>query len=108
VNSIGLLDELTVDPNDPTLMRDHNGRRYLIQHAPDGTAVPVPLDITDAERAEIDAARPLADAYREALAPAAGGEQLALELRLPNGRRVAGRLVHLADWRTADGNGGGG
>jgi len=107
--SFSVLDELTADPNDPTLLRDRNGRRYLIQHTGDGTRIPVPLDLTDAERAEIDAARPLAEAYRATLAPAAGGEQLALDLPHPANGHIAGNVVHLADWRqAADEQGGSG
>lgn len=45
------------DPEHPGYGVDDAGRRYLISPAADGSQIPIPFELTDDERAELDAAR---------------------------------------------------
>ena len=54
---------LAADPAHPGYAIDGAGRRYFLTHAADGTTVPIPVELTDEQRAELDAARDRATAY---------------------------------------------
>lgn len=49
-----LLDQLAEVPGTDRYLDVTSGREYTIHHAVDGTPIPVPLEITEGERAEID------------------------------------------------------
>lgn len=49
-----LLDQLAEVPGTDRYLDVTSGREYTIHHAVDGTPIPVPLEMTEAERAEID------------------------------------------------------
>ncbi len=48
---------LSPDPDDPGYARALDGRRYFLTHAADGSTVPIPVELTDEHREELDAAR---------------------------------------------------
>ena len=54
---------LAEDPSHPGYAIDPAGRRYFLTHAADGSTVPIPVELTDEQRAELDAARDRAAAY---------------------------------------------
>jgi len=49
-----LLDQLAAVPGTDRYVDVTSGREYTIHHAVDGTPIPVPLDMTEAEREQID------------------------------------------------------
>lgn len=57
------LQGLVPDPDHAGYAVNEAGRRYLISPAADGTPIPIPLELTDEERAELDAARDRVAAY---------------------------------------------
>ena len=59
------LKRLTADPGSPGYALDDTGRRYFLTHAADGSTVPIPVELTDEQRAELDAARDRANAYAD-------------------------------------------
>jgi type IV secretion system protein VirD4 len=59
-----LLDRLAEVPGSDRYLDVTTGREYTIHHAVDGTPIPVPLEITESERAEIDRR---SDAYQAEL-----------------------------------------
>ena len=73
---------LTDDPDHSGFALDEDGRRYLISPAPDGSQIPIPFDLTDDERAELDAARDRLAGY-------------AAELRDPEDDEPGARIVPL-------------
>lgn len=54
---------LTADTSHPGYAVDATGRRYFLTHAADGSTIPIPVELTDEQRAELDAARDHAAAY---------------------------------------------
>jgi hypothetical protein len=75
---------ITDDPEHPGYAVDDAGRRYLISPAPDGSQIPIPFELTDDERAELDAARDrLADYAAELHNDEPGARVVALRPRSP-------------------------
>lgn len=54
---------LTADASRPGYAVDADGRRYFLTHAADGSPVPIPVELTEEQRAELDAARDRAATY---------------------------------------------
>jgi type IV secretory pathway TraG/TraD family ATPase VirD4 len=54
---------LVADVDRPGYAVDAAGRRYFLTHAADGSTVPIPVELTEEQRAELDAARNRAHAY---------------------------------------------
>ena len=59
---------LSHDPDHDGYAVDGAGRRYFLPHAADGTTVPIPVELTEEQRAELDAARDRAAEYAGQLA----------------------------------------
>ena len=59
-----MLDRLAEVPGTDRFLDVTTGREYTIHHAVDGTPIPVPIEITETERVEIDRR---SDAYRAEL-----------------------------------------
>jgi hypothetical protein len=59
---------LSADPDRAGYALDAAGRRYFLTHAADGTTVPIPVELTEEQRAELDAARDRAAGYAGQLA----------------------------------------
>ena len=82
---------LVPDPNDPDYAYDPTGRRYYVDHAVDGTPVARPVELSDQERAELDASRRRQAEYADELRAraeqpedeVAGGRVIPLRLPTP-------------------------